>query len=66
MLPITAGKLRLALLQLDDLSRAARHLADDLASGRKRHKTYRALKMYNDPMLNSHLRRAARAEGAAS
>jgi len=63
ILPITAGKLRLALLQQDDLSRAAQQLADDLASGRRRHTTYRALKMYNDPMLNPYLRRVARAEG---
>jgi hypothetical protein len=55
ILPTTAGKFRLALLQLEDLSRAAQQLADDLASGRKRHKTYPALKMYNDPSLNPHL-----------
>jgi hypothetical protein len=61
--PSTAGMLRLALQQLADLSRAAQQLADDLASGRKRHGTYRALKMYNDPMLNPHLRQAAGAEG---
>jgi uncharacterized protein DUF4254 len=62
--PSTAGKLRLALQHLADLSRAAQQLADDLASGRKRHKTYRALKMYNDPMLNPYLRRVTRPEAA--
>ena len=61
-LPIAAAKLRLAQLQLDDLSRAAQHLADDLVSGRKQHKTLRALKMYNDPMLNPYLRRSSRAK----
>jgi hypothetical protein len=60
--PSTAGNLQLALQQLADLSRAAQQLADDLASGRKRHKTYRALKMYNDPMLNPYLRRVTRSE----
>lgn len=62
-LPVVAGKLEQALQQLADLSRAAQHLANDLVSGRTRQKTYRALKMYNDPLLNPHLRRAARVEG---
>jgi uncharacterized protein DUF4254 len=62
--PIAAGKLRLALQQLADLSRASQQLADELAAGRKRHTTSRALKMYNDPMLNPQLRQLARAEGA--
>ncbi|HUE70734.1 MAG TPA: DUF4254 domain-containing protein [Pirellulaceae bacterium] len=51
-------KLAVALLQLEDLSRAAQQLADDLFAGRKRHKTYRALKMYNDPTLNPYLYQA--------
>jgi hypothetical protein len=54
-------KLAIALLQLEDLSRAAQQLADDLFSGRKRHKTYRALKMYNDPTLNPFLYQARQA-----
>lgn len=33
-------KLAIACVQLEDLSRAAQQLADDLAAGRKRHKTY--------------------------
>ena len=51
-------KLAIALAQHDDLSRAAQQLADDLFAGRKRHKTYRQLKMYNDPSLNPYLYRA--------
>jgi nucleotidyltransferase/DNA polymerase involved in DNA repair len=51
-------KLAIALAQHDDLSRAAQQLADDLAASRKRHKTYRQLKMYNDPALNPYLYRA--------
>ncbi len=51
-------KLAIALLQLEDLQRAAQQLADDLLAGRKRHKTYRALKMYNDPTLNPYLYQA--------
>jgi Protein of unknown function (DUF4254) len=52
-------KLAVALAQQADLSRAAQQLADDLAAGRKRHKTYRQLKMYNDATLNPYLYRAA-------
>jgi hypothetical protein len=51
------GKLAIALAQLDDLSLAAQQLADDLLAGRKRHRTYRQLKMYNDPALNPYLYR---------
>jgi hypothetical protein len=54
-----ARKLAIALAQHDDLSGAAQQLADDLAAGRKRHKTYRQLKMYNDPSLNPYLYRAS-------
>jgi hypothetical protein len=55
-------KLAIALAQLDDLSRAAQQLADDLFAGRKRHKTYRQLKMYNDPALNPYLYQAQQAK----
>jgi hypothetical protein len=51
-------KLAIAMAQHDDLSRAAQQLADDLFAGRKRHKTYRQLKMYNDPSLNPYLYKA--------
>jgi hypothetical protein len=54
-----ASKLTIALAQHDDLSRSGQQLADDLLAGRKRHKTYRQLKMYNDPALNPYLYRAA-------
>jgi hypothetical protein len=59
-----ARKLAIALAQHDDLSRAAQQLADDLAAGRKRHKTYRQLKMYNDPSLNPYLYRASQPQPA--
>jgi len=48
-------KLAVALSQHEDLSRSAQQLADDLIAGRKRHKTYRQLKMYNDVTLNPYL-----------
>jgi len=48
-------KLGVCRMQRDDLSRALRELLDDIESGRKRHKTYRQFKMYNDPTLNPYL-----------
>ncbi len=51
-------KLAIALAQFDDLSRSAQELVDDLFAGRKRHKTYRQLKMYNDPTMNPYLYKA--------
>ena len=52
------AKLAIALAQMDDLSRSAQELLDDIFAGRKRHKTYRQLKMYNDPTLNPYLYKA--------
>lgn len=54
------AKLAIALAQLDDLSRSAQELLDDIFAGRKRHKTYRQLKMYNDPTMNPYLYQAQR------
>jgi hypothetical protein len=50
-----ASKLTTALAQRDELALAAQQLATDLAAGRKRHKAFRQLKMYNDPAFNSYL-----------
>jgi len=49
------SKLALCLEQRRDLSQSLRELVDDIAAGRKRHKTYRQMKMYNDPTLNPYL-----------
>ena len=51
-------KLAIALAQHNDLAQCLRELLDDLTSGRKRHRTYRQLKMYNDPTLNPYLYQA--------
>lgn len=51
-------KLALCLEQLDDLSNSTSALLHDIFSGRKRHKTYRQMKMYNDPNLNPYLYQA--------
>lgn len=53
-------KMAIALAQHEDLSRSAQQLADDIYAGRKRHKTYRQLKMYNDPTLNPYIYQAQR------
>ena len=51
-------KLAVCLEQQADLSNALTQLLNDLTAGRRRHKTYRALKMYNDPALNPYLYQA--------
>ena len=51
-------KLAVCLLQQDDLSQALAELLDDISSGRKRHRTYRQFKMYNDPAMNPYLYKA--------
>jgi len=54
-----ARKLAIAEAQHVDLSNSAQELLSDIFAGRKKHKTYRQLKMYNDPSLNPYLYRAA-------
>lgn len=46
-------------LQRDDLAQALQQLVVDIKEGRKRHRTYRQFKMYNDPQLNPYLYTAA-------
>lgn len=41
--------------QRGDLSQSLRELLVDIAAGTKIHKTYRQMKMYNDPKLNPYL-----------
>lgn len=47
-----AKKLDTLLAQQADLSTAIEELLDDIAAGRKYMKTYKQMKMYNDPALN--------------
>lgn len=49
---MVTGRLELCEQQLADLSHGLQELIEDIFSGRKRHKTYRQMKMYNDPSLN--------------
>ncbi len=48
-------KIAICRLQQDDLSKSLGQLIDDILSGKKRHRTYRQFKMYNDPTLNPYL-----------
>ena len=45
-------KLNVLLEQQRDLSTAIEELMEDIAAGRKYMKTYKQMKMYNDPLLN--------------
>jgi hypothetical protein len=45
-------RIELCERQHADLSQSLQELLDDIFAGRKRHQTYRQLKMYNDPTLN--------------
>jgi hypothetical protein len=56
-------KLAICRLQRDELGQSLQELLDDIYAGRKRHRTYRALKMYNDPALNPYLYRAEENRG---
>lgn len=51
-------KLAVCFVQLEDLSLALQQLLEDIWGGRKRHRTYRQFKMYNDPTLNPYLYKA--------
>ncbi len=45
-------KLEVLRTQQVDLSRAIEELIEDIEAGRKYMKTYKQMKMYNDPALN--------------
>ena len=48
-------KIAVCLIQKQDLSGSLAELLQDIQQGRKRHRTYRQFKMYNDPALNPYL-----------
>ncbi len=56
-------KVAVCLVQHDELSASLVQLLDDIAASRKRHRTYRQFKMYNDPALNPYLYRARKKAG---
>lgn len=47
-----ADRIALCETQHRDLTQSLQELLDDLFAGRKQHRTYRQMKMYNDPTLN--------------
>ena len=49
------NRLAICRLQRHDLSQSLKELLDDIYRGAKRHRTYRQMKMYNDPTLNPYL-----------
>jgi hypothetical protein len=51
-------RLAIGEAQRRDLSQGLRELVEDLLSGKKRHRTYRQMKMYNDPTMNPYLYQA--------
>ncbi|MEK6246784.1 MAG: DUF4254 domain-containing protein, partial [Planctomycetales bacterium] len=48
-------KIRICRIQHFELSKSLTELLADIFAGRCRHRTYRQLKMYNDPSLNPYL-----------
>jgi hypothetical protein len=48
----TGQRLEICWQQSKDLAQSLRELLEDILAGNRRHKTYRQLKMYNDPSLN--------------
>lgn len=50
-------RLAIAAEQHHDLTAAIRLLVEEIGQGRKRHKTYRQLKLYNNPLFNPFLTR---------
>jgi hypothetical protein len=56
-------KLAVCRLQHADLAQCLAELLDDIYAGRKRHRTYRMFKMYNDPALNPYLYAPGRKAG---
>ncbi len=56
-------KIAVGLAQQRDLSKSLTELLADIYAGRKRHGTYRQMKMYNDPKLNPQIYNAQRRAG---
>lgn len=59
-------KIAVCRLQLHDLAQSLHELLNDIFAGRKRHRTYRQFKMYNDPTLNPYLYKGKQATAKAS
>ena len=53
-------RLAICMLQIDDTAQALQILINDLHEGRKRHRSYQQIHMYNDPEMNVYLHQAER------
>ena len=51
-MPSVADRIALCQQQHADLSHSLQQLLDNIFAGKVQHKTYRQMKMYNDPTLN--------------
>ncbi len=60
------GRLELCLRQQSDLARSLGELLADIESGQRVHRTYRQMKMYNDPTLNPFLYKSQQAIASLS
>ena len=58
-------RLAICRIQREDLATCLQELLDDISAGRRRHRTYRQLKMYNDPSFNPYLYQAQAGKQAA-
>ncbi|MEL7334905.1 MAG: DUF4254 domain-containing protein, partial [Planctomycetota bacterium] len=58
-----ADRIDLCRIQHTDLTLSLCQLLDDLFAGVKKHRTYRQMKMYNDPSLNPSIYRSSRKAG---
>ncbi len=54
-------RLAICRLQQRDLAQSLEELLADIYAGTKRHRTYRQMKMYNDPTLNPYMYEAGKA-----
>ncbi len=59
-------KMAICLAQCADLVTSLYQLVRDISLGRKRHKIYRQMKMYNDPVLNPYLYRSPQLSNVSS
>jgi hypothetical protein len=57
-------KIAVCMMQQHDLRNSLQQLLDDIFAGKKRHRTYRQFKMYNDPTLNPYLYEAKKSAAA--
>ena len=53
-------RLAICMLQIDDITQGLQLLINEIHQGRKRHRSYQQIHMYNDPEMNNYLHQAER------